>query len=104
MDIKLKTTVAVVGLLSLCASAETEEISVSTVDELKAAFSKYGTVVSVQMPRNHYTGKSKGFGFVGMRDRAEAEKACEALRGKEIGGRPIKTNITQNAAPETVLG
>lgn len=76
----------------------------TTEDELKAAFSKYGTVVSVQMPRNHYTGKSKGFGFVGMRDRAEAEKACEALRGKEIGGRPIKTNITQNAAPETVLG
>ena len=38
MNIKLKTTVALVGLLSLCASAETEEIPVSTVDELKAAF------------------------------------------------------------------
>lgn len=38
MSLKLKTAVAVVGLLSLCASAETEEIPVSTVDELKAAF------------------------------------------------------------------
>ena len=38
MNIKLKTFVAVIGLLSLCASAETEEIPVSTIEQLKSAF------------------------------------------------------------------
>ncbi len=67
-----------------------------TEDELKALFSKYGTVVSVRIVTNKFNGKSKGFGFVGMRERAEADGACSALDGQEIGGRKFKANIAKN--------
>lgn len=68
-------------------------------DELRALFAKYGTVVSVRIVTNRFNGKSKGFGFVGMRERSEAEKACSSLNGQEIGGRRIKANIAKNVAP-----
>ena len=70
----------------------------TTEDELKAAFSKYGAVVSVRIVTNKFTGKSKGFGFVGMRERTDAERACSALDGQEIGGRKLKANIAKNVA------
>ena len=38
------------------------------------------------------TGRSRGFGFVEMSDRSEAEKAIEALNGKDLGGRAINVN------------
>lgn len=69
-----------------------------TEDELKAAFSKYGAVVSVRIVTNKFNGKSKGFGFVGMRERSDAERACSALNGQEIGGRKLKANIAKNVA------
>ena len=69
-------------------------------DELKAVFAKFGTVVSVRVVTNKFTGRSKGFGFVGMRDRVEAEKACSSLNGREVGGRRIKANIAKNVAPK----
>lgn len=67
-----------------------------TEDELRTLFAKYGAVAAVRIVTNKFTGKSKGFGFVGMRDRLEAEKACSALNGQEIGGRKLKTNIAKN--------
>ena len=69
-----------------------------TEDELKAEFSKYGAVVSVRIVTNKFNGKSKGFGFVGMRERSDAERACSALNGQEIGGRKLKANIAKNVA------
>ena len=68
----------------------------TTEDELKTAFSKYGEVVSVRIITNKFNGKSKGFGFVGMRERPDAERACSALDGREIDGRKLKANIAKN--------
>ena len=45
---------------------------------------------------NRYNGKSKGFGFVQMPNRDEAEKAVAALNDKEIQGRKIKCNEAKN--------
>lgn len=71
---------------------------VTTEDELKDAFSKYGAVTSVRIVTNRFNGKSKGFGFVRMRERSDAERACSALCGQEIGGRKLKANIAKNVA------
>lgn len=74
-------------------------LSYDTVeDELMAAFSKYGTVVSVRIVTNRFNCRSKGFGFVLMRERIDAEMACSALDGQEIGGRRLKVNIAKNVA------
>ena len=67
-----------------------------TEEQLRAEFEKFGKVNSARLVVNRYTGKSKGFGFVQMPNRAEAEKACEALNDTEVGGRKIKCNEAKN--------
>lgn len=61
-------------------------------DELRQAFEAFGSVDSVDIIKDRYTGESKGFGFVEMVDRDEAQKAIEGLNGKEFQGRPITVN------------
>ena len=67
-----------------------------TEDQLRATFAEYGTVNSARLISNRFNGKSKGFGFVQMPNRAEAEKAVAALNGKEILGREMKCNEAKN--------
>jgi len=38
------------------------------------------------------SGRSKGFGFVEMDNKAEGEEAIKQLDGKEMNGRPLKVN------------
>ena len=65
-------------------------------DMLRALFEPFGKVDSARAITDRETGKSKGFGFVQMPNRAEAEKACEALNDKEIMGRKMKCNEAKN--------
>ena len=67
-----------------------------TEDQLREAFAAYGTVNSARLITNRYNGKSKGFGFVQMPNRAEAEKAVAALNEKDIMGRKMKCNEAKN--------
>ena len=67
-----------------------------TEDQLREAFAAYGKVNSARLITNKFNGKSKGFGFVQMPDRAEADKAIEALNEKEIMGRKMKCNVAKN--------
>lgn len=64
----------------------------TTEDELKDAFSDFGTVDSVHVITDRETGRSKGFGFVEMSDDSEAKNAIAELNGKELGGRDLKVN------------
>ena len=67
----------------------------TTDDGLKAAFAAYGEVTSARVVRDRMTGRSKGFGFVEMPNREEAQKAIDALNSKELDGRPIRVNESQ---------
>lgn len=67
-----------------------------TEDQLRKEFEAFGAVNSARLILNKFNGKSKGFGFVQMPNRAEAEKACEALNDKEIMGRKMKCNEAKN--------
>ncbi len=69
-----------------------------TEDQLRAEFAAFGTVNSVRVITNRYNNKSKGFGFVHMPVRAEADAAIKALNGKEIQGRRITCNEARNAS------
>ncbi len=60
--------------------------------ELKELFSGIGTVESVKIITDRYSGMSKGFGFVEMASRAEGELAITELNGKTLHNRTIVVN------------
>lgn len=64
----------------------------TTEDTLGAAFAQAGTVVSVIIIKDKFSGQSKGFGFVEMTSDEEATKAIQLLDGKELDGRTLKVN------------
>lgn len=63
-----------------------------TEDELRAAFSEFGEVSSVNIIMDRVSGQSKGFGFVEMPDNSEADEAIKALNESALNGRNIKVN------------
>lgn len=61
-------------------------------DELKNLFSKHGRVSSVKIIRDMFSQTSKGFGFVEMPGKAEAQKALTELNTFELKGKRISVN------------
>jgi len=66
--------------------------------ELKDAFAAFGTVQSASIIKEKYTGESRGFGFVEMPNKEEADKAIAGLNGKDLKGRNLTVN---EAKPRT---
>lgn len=64
----------------------------TTDDSLNAAFAPHGEIVQARVVLNRYNGKSKGFGFVVMKSRADAEKAIAAMNETELEGRRLRVN------------
>jgi len=60
--------------------------------EIAELFKPYGRVESVQLVRELFTGKLRGFGFVEMPGKAHSLAAISGLNGKEFAGRPLKVN------------
>lgn len=74
-------------------------LSYSVTDEdLRAAFSQFGTVDSADVIMDRSTGRSKGFGFVEMGNDDEAKAAIQGLNGKDLDGRSLNVN---EARPRT---
>jgi len=67
-----------------------------TEEQLRAEFEAFGTVSSARLITHKPSGRSKGFGFVQMPNRPEAEKAVAALNDKDILGRKMKCNEAKN--------
>ena len=67
-----------------------------TEDQLRQTFEAFGKVDSVRVVTNRYNNKSKGFAFVVMPNRPEAEKAIAEMNDKEVMGRPMRVNEAQN--------
>jgi len=61
-------------------------------EELKALFSQHGRVSSVKIIREMFSQTSKGFGFVEMPGKAEAQKALDALNTFELKGKKLNVN------------
>ena len=60
--------------------------------ELQDLFAQAGTVESASVVEDRDTGRSRGFGFVEMSTKEEAEAAIAQFNGKELGGRALKVN------------
>jgi RNA recognition motif-containing protein len=64
----------------------------ATEEDLRQAFEGFGQVASVNIIKDRYSGESRGFGFVEMPNKAEAQSAIEGLNGKELKGRMLKVS------------
>src|SRR5262245_42168545 len=67
----------------------------TTENELQDAFSAHGTVVEANLMMDRATGRPRGFAFVTMGSPEEAQRAIEALNGKEFGGRTLTVNVAR---------
>lgn len=68
-----------------------------TEDQLRKEFEAFGKVTAIRIVTNHFNNRSKGFGFVIMANRSEAESAIKALSEKDILGRKLKCNEARNS-------
>lgn len=66
-----------------------------TEEELWEAFQEFGQVTSAKIITDRYSGVSRGFGFVEMANKAEAEAAIAKLNGTELKGRRITVNVAR---------
>jgi RNA recognition motif-containing protein len=58
-----------------------------TDDQLGQIFAAYGNLVSANIVKDKFSGRSKGFGFVEFSTPEEAKAAMDALNGTDQGGR-----------------
>ena len=63
-----------------------------TEEDLREAFEAFGQVESATIIKDKFSGESRGFGFVKMPAKAEAQSAITGLNGKELKGRELKVN------------
>jgi RNA recognition motif-containing protein len=74
-------------------------LSFDTTDEdLRKAFEAFGRVESASVIKDKFSGQSRGFGFVEMPAKAEAEAAISGLDGTDLNGKSLKIN---EARPRT---
>ncbi len=66
--------------------------SVNNEDDLRQAFEAFGQVASVNVLKRRFTGEPRGFAFVEMPAKAEAQSAINGLNGKELKGRSLNVN------------
>ena len=65
---------------------------------LRDAFAAHGEVVDVHLVADRATGQSRGFGFVTMGTREQAEGAMQAMNGADLDGRALKVNEAEERA------
>ncbi|XP_055388412.1 RNA-binding protein 39-like [Condylostylus longicornis] len=69
-----------------------ENLAALDENDLKQLFSPFGDIVNVDLHKDPYTGRSKGYAFIHFRNAQDAREAMTAMNGFDIGGRAIKVN------------
>jgi RNA recognition motif-containing protein len=72
-----------------------------TEDELRKAFEPFGQVTSVSIIKDRYSNESRGFGFVEMATKSEAQAAITGLNGTSLKERTLSVS---EARPRTEGG
>ena len=63
-----------------------------TEDELRQAFEAFGQVATASIIKDRYSGESRGFGFVDMAAKSEAQAAINGLNGTSLGERTLSVS------------
>ncbi|HEY7535471.1 MAG TPA: RNA-binding protein [Thermodesulfobacteriota bacterium] len=69
-----------------------------TEEDIRKLFEGFGQVASINIIKDKFSGEPRGFGFVEMPGKAEAQTAISSLNGKEFKGRTLTVN---EARPRT---
>ena len=72
-----------------------------TEDDLREAFEVFGQVSTATVIKDKFSGESRGFGFVEMPSKNEAQTAINEMNDKDLKGRTINVN---EARPRTDRG
>lgn len=67
----------------------------TTEEDLRTLFSQAGTVTTVDLIKDRFTGDSKGFAFVEMSSQSEGENAIRMFNGYSLDNREIKVNVAR---------
>ena len=67
----------------------------ATEASVTALFSEFGTVRSIRLTADVFTGKCRGFGFIEMEGH-EARAAMAALDGKAFGNKPLRVKFEED--------
>jgi RNA recognition motif-containing protein len=71
----------------------------ATEQDVRQLFEPYGEVDTIKLITDRDTGQPRGFGFVEMPDRREAQSAIAGLQGKELAGRALNINEAKPREP-----
>ncbi|MDZ7361245.1 MAG: RNA-binding protein [candidate division KSB1 bacterium] len=63
-----------------------------TQDAVQQLFETFGQVAAVEVIRDKFSGESKGFAFVEMPSKTEAQAAMEGLNGRDMDGKALTVN------------
>jgi RNA recognition motif-containing protein len=72
-----------------------------TEDELRKAFEAFGQVTTASIIKDRYSGESRGFGFIEMATKTEAQAAINGLNGTSLKERTLSVS---EARPRTEGG
>jgi RNA recognition motif-containing protein len=64
----------------------------ATQEQLRDLFAAHGTVVEVDVIKDKFSGRPRGFAFVTMETKEAADAAIQAVNGKDIDGRALTVN------------
>ena len=64
----------------------------ATEDDLRKAFEAFGQVESANIIKDKFSGESRGFGFVQMPSKQQAQEAIEQMNGTDLMGRAVNVN------------
>src|SRR6218665_2283455 len=79
----------------------------ATEEALSQIFSQFGTVETVEVLRDKFTNRARGFAFITMASEADATNCVNNLEGKDFMGRPLKVNVArprEEGAPRRSFG
>jgi len=63
-----------------------------TQEALQQLFETFGQVDSVEIIKDKFTGEAKGFGFIEMSSKDEAQAAMSGLNGRDLDGKALTVN------------
>jgi RNA recognition motif-containing protein len=67
-------------------------------EDLRQAFEAFGQIATATIIKDKFSGESRGFGFVEMPSKTEAQSAIDGLNGKDLKGQSLNVN---EARPRT---
>ena len=73
----------------------------TTEEAVRKVFEEYGEVAEVKLIKDQYTGELRGFGFITMPSKSDAQKAIQEVNGAELEGRTLIVNEARQRTERT---